>query len=90
MFPTSFQVPIWEIYYGKRKWPIGMPKDGQDNRIEPTASNSEVGMPHATLLRLAKILARQAAQTCFREGTAEDCPDRARHDTAPRKAPDVE
>ncbi len=65
-----------------------MPRNGQDRRIEPTASHSDTHIPQASLLMLVKILARQAAQACCCEDPAADGRDRP--GPTPSKSPDLE
>jgi len=67
-----------------------MPRNGQDRRVEPTASHSDTHIPQAPLLMLVKILARQAAQACCCEEPTEDSRDRPRLEPAPPKSPDLE
>jgi len=65
-----------------------MPKNGQDRRIELTASHSDTYIPQAPLLMLVKILARQAAQACCCEDPATDGRDRP--EPAPPMSPNLE
>ena len=67
-----------------------MPRNGQDRRVEPTASHSDTRIPQAPLLMLVKILARQAAQACCCKEPTKDSRDRPRLEPAPPKSPDLE
>ncbi len=67
-----------------------MPRNGQDRRVEPTASYSDTRIPQASLLMLVKILARQAARACLCEEPTEDGRDLPQHEPPPPKSHDLE